>query len=358
MFYLSSSVFLLFSVRFIEENTKPEKIETGDKSKTDATLTVKTKVLQDLIINNGGGLINSWVDSMRACSPTHLKSSMKQSSWLTEHPSALDMFDEILNVSEGKKIVMFLDYDGTLSPIVDDPDRAFMSKEMRRTVRKLAKCFPTAIVSGRCREKVYNFVKLTELYYAGSHGMDIKGPEQGSKYKDDKSLLCQPATEFLPMIDEVYQKLVDKTNFTPGANIENNKFCVSVHFRRVDEKNWSDLANQVRSVMKDYPELRLTQGRKVLEIRPIIKWDKGKALEFLLESLGYANCTDVFPLYIGDDRTDEDAFKILRERRQGLGILVSKIPKETNALYSLQEPDEVMNFLQRLVEWKQLRSGA
>ena len=82
MFYLSSSVFLLFSVRFIEENTKPEKIETGDKSKTDATLTVKTKVLQDLIINNGGGLINSWVDSMRACSPTHLKSSMKQSSWL------------------------------------------------------------------------------------------------------------------------------------------------------------------------------------------------------------------------------------------------------------------------------------
>jgi trehalose 6-phosphate phosphatase len=64
------------------------------------------------------------------------------------------MFEEILHLSEGKQIVMFLDYDGTLSPIVDDPDRAFMSRKMRRTVRKLANCFPTAIVSGRCIEKV------------------------------------------------------------------------------------------------------------------------------------------------------------------------------------------------------------
>ncbi|CAB80640.1 puative protein [Arabidopsis thaliana] len=254
------------------------------------------------------------------------------------------MFEEILHLSEGKQIVMFLDYDGTLSPIVDDPDRAFMSRKMRRTVRKLANCFPTAIVSGRCIEKlimivlttfqVYNFVKLTELYYAGSHGMDIKGPEQGSKYEQDsKSLLCQPATEFLPMIDEVYHKLVEKTKSTPGAQVENNKFCVSVHFRRVDENNWSDLANQVRSVMKDYPKLRLTQGRKVLEVRPIIKWDKGKALEFLLESLGYANCTDVFPLYIGDDRTDEDAFKVYTEF--SYGVLATFSGMETIEIWSM-----------------------
>jgi trehalose 6-phosphate phosphatase len=151
----------------------------GDDGDTSPT----TKVLHDFQINSGGGLIRSWVDSMRACSPTRPKSFNSQSCWIKEHPSALNMFEEILHKSEGKQIVMFLDYDGTLSPIVDDPDRAFMSKKMRNTVRKLAKCFPTAIVSGRCREKVSSFVKLTELYYAGSHGMDIKGPEQGSKYK-------------------------------------------------------------------------------------------------------------------------------------------------------------------------------
>ncbi|GMP85660.1 hypothetical protein CsSME_00038731 [Camellia sinensis var. sinensis] len=69
------------------------------------------------------------------------------------HPSALEMFEQITNASKGKKIVMFLDYDGTLSPIVEDPDRAYMSDAMRTTVRKRARYFPTAIVSGRCRDK-------------------------------------------------------------------------------------------------------------------------------------------------------------------------------------------------------------
>ncbi|KAG9141877.1 hypothetical protein Leryth_009253 [Lithospermum erythrorhizon] len=322
-------------------------------------LTISRKQFLEMSNNDGGGRINSWVDSMRASSPTRTHStpslSDDQSSWMVSHPSALDMFEEIIKASNGKQIVMFLDYDGTLSPIVDDPDRAFMSDAMRATVRKLARYFPSAIVSGRCRDKVYSFVRLAELYYAGSHGMDIKGPSKGSKYKKgNQGVLFQPASEFLPMIDEVYKELLDKTQSTPGATVENNKFCVSVHFRRVDEKKWSELAQQVKSVMKEYPQLRLTQGRKVLEIRPTIKWDKGKALEFLLESLGYANCADVFPIYIGDDRTDEDAFKVLRERGQGFGILVSKVPKETNASYSLEEPSEVMVFLRRLVQWKKM----
>ncbi|KAL5556003.1 hypothetical protein UlMin_038239 [Ulmus minor] len=316
----------------------------------------RKKFLKNLEIN-GGARINAWVDSMRASSPTHIKSTPsleeEESSWILHHPSALDMFEQIIDASKGKQIVMFLDYDGTLSPIVEDPDQAFMSEGMRKTVRKLARCFPTAIVSGRCRDKVYGFVQLAELYYAGSHGMDIKGPAKGSKYKKgNQGVLFQPASEFLPMIDEVYKQLVEKTKTTPGAIVENNKFCVSVHYRCVEEKKWNDLAQQVKSVIKEFPKLRLSQGRKVLEIRPTIKWDKGKALEFLLESLGFANCTDVFPVYIGDDRTDEDAFKILRERGQGFGILVSKFPKDTNASYSLQEPTEVMSFLQKLVEWK------
>ncbi|EPS68990.1 hypothetical protein M569_05778, partial [Genlisea aurea] len=270
-------------------------------------------------------------------------------------PSALDMFDQITNASKGKQIVMFLDYDGTLSPIVEDPDQAFMSESMRATVRKLARYFPTAIVSGRCRDKVYNFVRLAELYYAGSHGMDIKGPSKGYKNKKEtQGVLFQPASEYLPMIDQVYNALLEVVKSTPGAKVENNKFCVSVHFRCVDEKKWSELAKQVGTVLEAYPSLRVTQGRKVLEIRPTIKWDKGKALEFLLESLGYGNNDDVFPIYMGDDRTDEDAFKVLRERGQGFGILVSKAPKETYASYSLREPSEVMAFLRRLVESRRL----
>ncbi|XXG39098.1 hypothetical protein AAC387_Pa01g0148 [Persea americana] len=320
----------------------------------------RKKALQKLEIE--GGRINAWVDSMRASSPTHRKSAVSlslstedQISWITSHPSAMDMFEEITSSSKGKQIVMFLDYDGTLSPIVDDPDRAIMSDEMREAVKNVARYFPTAIVSGRRRDKVYSFVRLGELYYAGSHGMDIKGPAKGPTYKrGKKAVLFQPASEYLPMIDEVYKALLEKTKSTPGAKVENNKFCVSVHFRCVDEKRWTALAEQVRSVLKNYPKLRVTQGRKVLEIRPTIKWDKGKALEFLLESLGFANCNDVLPVYIGDDRTDEDAFKVLRDRGQGFGILVSKTPKDTNASYSLQGPSEVKDFLHKLVEWKRL----
>ncbi|KAJ9146416.1 hypothetical protein P3X46_028685 [Hevea brasiliensis] len=317
-------------------------------------------------IETGGAAAktNAWVDSMRDSSPTRVKSTAslseteEKNSWILTHPSALSMFEQIANASKGKQIAMFLDYDGTLSPIVEDPDRAFMTNEMREAVRDVARCFPTAIVTGRCRDKIYSFVKLAGLYYAGSHGMDIKGPSKSQKYKKDhQALLFQPASKFLPMIDEVYKVLIEKTKSICGAKVENNKFCVSVHFRCVEEKMWAALVELVRSVLNDYPKLRLTQGRKVLEIRPTIKWDKGKALEFLLESLGYANSNDVLPIYIGDDRTDEDAFTVLRNRGQGLGILVSKVPKETNASYSLQEPAEVKDFLRRLVEWKRFSHG-
>lgn len=157
---------LIFLVRFIEENTT-KMLETKVISNSevlyvgrdDRDTSPSTKALHDFQINGGGGggLIRSWVDSMRACSPTRPKSFNNQSCWIVmssclpcycfwyffcfllneritnlqkEHPSALNMFEEILDTSEGKQVVMFLDYDGTLSPIVDDPDRAFMSKKV------------------------------------------------------------------------------------------------------------------------------------------------------------------------------------------------------------------------------------
>ncbi|CAH2067789.1 unnamed protein product [Thlaspi arvense] len=233
----------------------------------------------------GAGKIASWVDSMRDSSPTRLRSSSHdsvsdhddQTSWIVRFPSALNMFDEIVNAAKGKQIVMFLDYDGTLSPIVEDPDKAYITHEMREVVKDVALNFPTAIVTGRSIDKVRSFVKLNEIYYAGSHGMDIEGPTNESNCgESNQGLLFQPAREFVPMI----------------------------------EKRWAALAEQVKSVLIDYPELKLTHGRKVL-----------------------------------------------RERGQGFGILVSKVAKETNASYSLQDPSQVNEYLKRLVEWKRKTVG-
>ncbi|XP_077235461.1 putative trehalose-phosphate phosphatase F [Tasmannia lanceolata] len=324
-----------------------------------------------------------WLDAMKSSSPPSKKLSKESNievasdendalycSWVLNYPSALTSFEKITNFAKGKRVALFLDYDGTLSPIVDDPDRAFMSNAMRAAVRNAAMYFSTAIISGRCRDKVYEFVGLTELYYAGSHGMDIMGPVTHTVSVDDHSNcirstdkqgkevnLYQPAKEFLPMIDEVFRTLVENTKGFEGARVENNKFCVSVHYRLVDEKYWATIAQCVDDILKGYPRLRLTYGRKVLEIRPVINWDKGKAVEFLLKSLGLGNSEDVLPIYVGDDRTDEDAFKVLEEGNRGYGILVSSVPKETNAFYSLRDPSEVMKFLKYLVRWKKSTEG-
>ncbi|KAK7264403.1 hypothetical protein RJT34_32012 [Clitoria ternatea] len=321
---------------------------------------------------------NGWLDAMMASSPPR-KKGLKGSSaqvasidddtedyylWMLEYPSALDSFEKITNLAKDKKIAMFLDYDGTLSPIVDDPDRAFMSESMRRIVRNLAKYLPTAIISGRSRDKVFDLVKLTELYYAGSHGMDIIGPVsetlsknhpnyvKSTDHQGKETTLFQPAREFLPIIDEVFRTLIEITKDIEGAKVENHKFCVSVHYRNVEENHWTTIGQRVHDILKDYPRLRSTHGRKVLEIRPVIDWNKGRAVEFLLESLGLTDRNDVLPIYIGDDKTDEDAFKVLRESHRGCGILVSSVRKESNAFYSLRDPNEVKKFLQLLVKWK------
>ncbi|KAL0395327.1 UNVERIFIED_CONTAM: putative trehalose-phosphate phosphatase F [Sesamum latifolium] len=318
---------------------------------------------------------NGWLDEMQSSSPPRKKAlkdtnsidivsdeaDIAYQSWLVRYPSALNSFQTLMDRARNRKLVMFLDYDGTLSPIVDDPDRAFMSSEMRSALNSVAKHFPTAIISGRSRDKVYELVGLTELYYAGSHGMDIMFPAKDMvsknhvncvKYTDSEGKevnLFQPASEFLPVINEVFRKLDDIVRDIKGAKVENHKFCVSVHYRNVDENSWPVIAQFVHDILKDYPRLRLTHGRKVLEVRPAIDWNKGKAVEFLLESLGFSSKDDVLPIYIGDDRTDEDAFKVLREKNRGYGILVSAVPKESNAFFSLRDTSQVQGFLESLV---------
>ncbi|KAG2709700.1 hypothetical protein I3760_05G253400 [Carya illinoinensis] len=277
--------------------------------------------------------------------PVSLDSSYN--SWVEEHPSALDSFDRMMKTAKGKRIVVFLDYDGTLSPIVDNPDRALMSEEMRAALRGVAKYFPTAIISGRSRDKVTEFVKLSNVFYAGSHGMDIMAPPIPVKSSTaGNHQTIAPHGKIVTMLEE-------KTKKIQGVRIEDNGFCVSVHFRQVRAEDYGILEEKVKSVVEKYPEFHLTEGKMVLEVRPSIEWNKGHALEYLLDTLGFSNSSDVLPLYIGDDRSDEDAFKVIRSRGQGYPIIVSSTPKDTKASYSLQDPSEVLSFLLRLARLKE-----
>ncbi|KAG8653006.1 hypothetical protein MANES_06G158300v8 [Manihot esculenta] len=217
-------------------------------------------------------------------------------SWVVEHPSALRSFDQMMKAAKGKKIALFLDYDGTLAPIVDNPDLAFMSDEMRAAVREVAKYFPTAIISGRSRDKVKEFVQLSNVYYAGSHGMDIMAPPRPVKTCDGKyptvaldkkgnEVLFQPAKKFLPAIQKIQTALKEKVVEIQGAMVEDNSFCVSVHFRQVREK-------------------------------------------------------------------------VIQRRGQGYPIIVSSSPKDTKASFSLHDPSEVLTFLSRLARWRKSSSSS
>ncbi|XAR62972.1 Trehalose-phosphatase [Bertholletia excelsa] len=285
-------------------------------------------------------------------------------SWLIKHPSAIDTFEKMMSIAKGRKIVVFLDYDGTLSNIVDNPEKAFMTKKMWMAVHDVAQCFPTAIISGRSRDKVYDFVQLDNVYYAGSHGLDIAAPLHSSNYGDPKHqtrvtdrkgnevVLFQPAKKYLPVIQKIISALNEKTGGIKGVMIENNKFCISVHFRHVHDEDLGTLQKLVNSVVREFKEFRISKGKKVFEIRPDMEWNKGHAVNYFLDTLGLGTSNDILPLYIGDDRTDEDAFKAIRNRGEGYPIVVSSNPKDTMALFSLRNPLEVRKFLVHLVWWK------
>ncbi|KDP28499.1 hypothetical protein JCGZ_14270 [Jatropha curcas] len=260
----------------------------------------------------------------------------------------------MMKPAQGKHLVLFLDYDGTLTPIVDDPARALMSEEMRSALQKVARVFPTAIVSGRSRNKVEGFVKLKNITYAGSHGMDILTVDDGVVIvviESGNGDFLQ-AEKFLPTIKKIKKVLEEKIKIIKGAAIEDNKFCISVHFRRVNVEDVHSLKELVESVRENYPNLYTTGGKKIIEIRPRIDWDKGRALQYLIQNLGFNVSDDFLPMYVGDDRTDEDAFKVIREMGRGYPIIVSSIPKETKATYSLRDPNEVMSFLIHLFKWR------
>lgn len=254
-------------------------------------------------------------------------------------PSALERLDEIAAGAEGRRLAVFLDYDGTLTPIVARPELATMSEEMRATVRDLARLCRVAVVSGRDRADVENMVSLDSLFYVGSHGFDIAGP-------DGRSVQHQHAQRFAAALQDAARELHRGLEGIGGVLIEGKKYAVAVHYRLVRRSDVPAVRDAVDAVAARHPALRKTGGKKVLELRPHMDWDKGKAVLWLLRTLDL-DAPDVLPLYLGDDDTDEDAFAALRDR--GIGILVADEPRPTHARYLLRDPGEVGLFLQGLV---------
>ena len=235
---------------------------------------------------------------------------------------------------------LFLDYDGVLTPIVDDPAAATLDDDMREAVRRAADRLPVAVISGRDLDDVRAMVDLPGLAYAGSHGFDMLLPD-GSRERRGE--------EYLADLDAVEQALRDELEGAAGVAVERKRYAIAVHTRRArDDATRVRVAGIVDRLAATADRLRVTGGRAIQEFRPDLAWDKGRALVRLTEVLPL----DVDrhpPVYVGDDLTDEDAFAVIVD--DGVGVVVAGAEdRPTAALMRLDDPLQTAQLLRFLCD--------
>ncbi|MBN2483071.1 MAG: trehalose-phosphatase [Candidatus Omnitrophica bacterium] len=293
----------------------------------------------DVVVDDLGGIDIEWIKKwfMRPARPL-LGSSTgldQEIPDVTVHPAHLR---SPKGFPFGKEPVFFLDYDGTLTPIVERPELAVLTEEMRGIVKRLSQKYQTAIVSGRMREDVEKLVAIDGLFYAGSHGFDIKGP--------DVSLIEPQAEKTLALVAEVIKKLKKELGSIEKLLVEEKKFSVAVHYRCVDPKDHAKIKPVIDNILAGEIRLRVMEGKMVYEILPAIDWNKGKAIRWIMNALGLSwNTSQV--VYIGDDVTDEDAFRVVATR--GVPILVHEEARPTAADFYLKDPGQVQKFFETLL---------
>ncbi len=254
---------------------------------------------------------------------------------------------KLKNRLSGKSIFLFLDYDGTLTPIAETPEKAVISREAKDLLNKLSKkshC-SVAIISGRALENIKNAVGLKGIIYAGNHGLEIEAP----KIKFES----QVSPRLKSIIRHIYEDAVSKFSKIKGVLIEDKELTISVHYRLVDGKDIQEFLSIFNEITCPYivrDKIKINSGKKVYEIKPPVQWDKGKVVLWLMARQQFvAGENKVLPVYIGDDVTDEDAFKALK--RKGLTISVGE-SRNSNAGYYLKNTEEVIKFLRLISEIK------
>ncbi len=250
---------------------------------------------------------------------------------------APDEMDRWLAPARAGTLAVFLDYDGTLTPIVGRPEQATLTEPMRTVLAELAARCPVTIVTGRDVAVVRAFVRLDGLGYVGNHGLDIVGPP-GS------GLRRELASSFVPTIDDAEDRLRSSLRGIDGVIVERKRFSVSAHVRLAAAAAVPGVEAAVAEVAAAHPTLRREAGKKVFELRPDIDWDKGAAVAWLLDEMGMDAAA---ALYIGDDLTDEHAFAVLVGT--GTTIIVADDDRPTRARLRLAGPDGVQLLLKRLV---------
>jgi trehalose 6-phosphate phosphatase len=255
-----------------------------------------------------------------------------------ELPDAL----QALDVVTGRRPAVFFDFDGTLSDIVENPDSARLVEGAAEALTSLTAQCPVAILSGRDLADVRQRIGLPGIWYAGSHGFELTGPD-GAHHENAE------AAASIRVLEEAAAELADQLGHIPGVIVEHKRFGVAVHYRNAARDRVGEVAAAVRSAGRR-SALRVTTGREVIELRPNVDWDKGKTLRWVLDYIRHdGQPGPLVPIYLGDDITDEDAFDAVHD--DGVAIVVRHTDdgdRATAANYALDNPEQVRDFAEQL----------
>ncbi|WP_128699509.1 trehalose-phosphatase [Candidatus Velamenicoccus archaeovorus] len=241
-------------------------------------------------------------------------------------------------------LLICLDYDGTLSPIAPTPPQAVLPTKTKQVLRTLA-AVPgvlLAVISGRAISDLKSMIGLKNIVYSGNHGFEAEG--SGVRFK------IRIPSAYNRVIARLERTLKDRYKTIRGVVVENKKPFLAVHYRLAEKNNFPSIRGIFRETVKEAAAknlIRMKTGKMILEIQPPVDWDKGKIVLWLLKKRrGTAKGRNVLPLYVGDDITDEDAFRALKNK--GITVFVG-VPGTSSAQYYLSNTDKVHKFLERIV---------
>lgn len=255
--------------------------------------------------------------------------------------------EKIKESIKDRELLLCLDFDGTLSPIVKRPDAARLPAKTKALLEKISglRSIKSAIISGRALSDVQRRTGIKSIIYAGNHGLEISGP--GIRLKVIKD-------SYKSRIAEIYATIKRDISIG-GVIIENKKDTISVHFRMASPIMTGAIRKLLKNAVKPHlkeKKVQISEGKKVIEIKPRINWNKGKAVKWILN---FYKKKLYLPLYIGDDTTDEDAFRVLK--KNGLSVYVGGRTTKFSAGYFLYDTKEVYRFLSSVYKTKKLQSA-
>ena len=231
--------------------------------------------------------------------------------------------------------ILMLDFDGTLAPLVPDPARARMRASTRRALEAVARCYLVAVITGRALSDVRNRVPLRGVSFVGNHGL-----EQFVKGKIRRVRIPAAPRRAL---DTIRTRLRPLARRHKGIYFEDKVYSLSFHYRHSPRSKHAEIRAEIVKAVRETGNLRAVEGVFVINILPAIRRDKGTAAREMYALL--AKKGKPAPVFIGDDVTDEDAFRVLRN---GITIRVGKSTSSA-AKYYFKSRAGVDRFLKVLI---------